>query len=63
FLRGAICSVIAFIPFLVEWAFLPRTILQLILTIMALVLGGGLFYSLPSLRRIRSKSFVEHYKS
>jgi hypothetical protein len=63
FFRGSICSVVAFSPVIIEWAVSLSSLPQLIAIITTLVLSGGLFYSLPSLRRIRSTSFVEHYKS
>ena len=63
FFRGAICAVIAFFPVILQGFLTTATIPELILPELALILAGGLFYSLPSLRRIRSSSFVEHYKS
>jgi hypothetical protein len=63
FLRGAICTLIAFSPVILQGFLTTATIPELSLTVLALFLGGGLFYSLPSLRRIRSSSFVENYKS
>jgi hypothetical protein len=63
FFRGAICALIAFSPVLLQGFLTSATILELILAVLALFLGGGLFYSLPSFRRIRSSSFVENYKS
>ena len=63
FFRGSICSVIPFSPVIIEWAISSWSLPQLVATLAALILGGGLFYSLPSLRRIKSKSFVENYKS
>ena len=63
FFRGAICTTIAFFPIIIAWTASLSSILQLVATIATLVIAGGLFYSLPSLRRIRSSSFVENYKS
>jgi ABC-type antimicrobial peptide transport system permease subunit len=63
FFRGAICALIAFSPVILQGFLTTSTIPELILPALALILAGGLFYSLPSLRRIRSSSFVEHYKS
>ena len=63
FLRGTICAIVAFSPILIEWTVSLSFIPQLIGIIPILALSGGLFYSLPSLRRIRSTSFVENYKS
>ncbi len=62
FFRGAICALIAFSPVIVH-EFLANSIPGIIVPIALLLLGGGLFYSLPSLRRIRSSAFVENYKS
>ncbi len=63
FFRGAIIALVAFSPVILQGFLTTATIPELILTVLALFLGGGLFYSLPSLRRIRSSSFVENYKS
>jgi hypothetical protein len=63
FFRGSVCAVVAFSPVIIEWTVSLGSPLQLIAIITTLVLSGGLFYSLPSLRRIRSSSFVGHYKS
>ena len=63
FFRGAICALIAFSPVILQRFLTTTSIPELILPVLALLLGGGLFYSLPSLRRIRSSSFVENYKS
>jgi len=63
FFRGAICSLVAFSPVILLEFFATAPIRELVLSALALILAGGLFYSLPSLRRIRSSSFVEHYKS
>jgi hypothetical protein len=63
FFRGAICALLAFSPVILQGFLTTATIPELILPALALILAGGLFYSLPSLRRIRSSSFVEHYKS
>jgi hypothetical protein len=63
FFRGAICAVVAFSPILITWAVSLSFTPQLVGFIVILALSGGLFYSLPSLRRIRSTSFVENYKS
>jgi hypothetical protein len=63
FFRGAICALIAFSSVILQGFLTAATIPELILPAFALTTAGGLFYSLPSLRRIRSSSFVEHYKS
>ena len=63
FFRGAICALIAFSPILLQGFLTPSSIPELFLQVLALLVVGGLFYSLPSLRRIRSSSFVENYKS
>ena len=63
FFRGSICAIVAFSPILIVWAVSSSFTPQLVGVIAILVLTGGLFYSLPSLRRIRSTSFVENYKS
>ena len=63
FFRGSICAVVAFSPILVEWAVSLSFTPQLLGILAILILSGGLFYSLPSLRRIRSASFAENYKS
>ncbi len=63
FFRGAICAVVAFSPALFEGYLVSLSVLDLSLAAITLVLAGGIFYSLPSLRRIRSSAFAEHYKS
>jgi hypothetical protein len=63
FIRGAIIALVAFSPVLFQGFLTTTSILGIVATVVALVFGGGLFYSLPSLRRIRSSSFVENYKS
>jgi hypothetical protein len=63
FIRGAIIALVAFSPVLFQGFLTTTSIFGLVATVVALVFGGGLFYSLPSLRRIRSSSFVENYKS
>ncbi len=63
FFRGAICALIAFSPVVLQGFLTTTSIPELILPVLSLLLAGGLFYSLPSLRRIRSPSFVENYKS
>ena len=63
FFRGAIIALVAFSPVLLEGFLTTTSILELATTAIFLLLAGGLFYSLPSLRRIRSSSFVENYKS
>jgi hypothetical protein len=54
---------VAFSPIILRGFLTATSIPELILTMIILLLAGGLFYSLPSLRRIRSSSFVENYKS
>jgi len=63
FIRGAIIALVAFSPVLLQGFLLTTSILELVATAFVLLFAGGLFYSLPSLRRIRSSSFVENYKS
>jgi hypothetical protein len=63
FIRGAIIALVAFSPIILRGFLTATSIPELILTMIILLLAGGLFYSLPSLRRIRSSSFVENYKS
>jgi len=63
FIRGAIIALVAFSPIIFRGFLTATSIPELILTGVILLLAGGLFYSLPSLRRIRSSSFVENYKS
>ena len=63
FFRGSICALVAFSPILIVWIIPLSFTPQLIGILVILTLSGGLFYSLPSLRRIRSASFVENYKS
>jgi len=63
FIRGAIIALVAFSPMIFRGFLTATSIPELILTGVILLLAGGLFYSLPSLRRIRSSSFVENYKS
>lgn len=63
FFRGSICTIVAFSPILIEWTVSLSFTPQLIGITTITVLSGGLFYSLPSLRRIRSTSFAENYKS
>ncbi|HEV2119325.1 MAG TPA: hypothetical protein VGS11_04370 [Candidatus Bathyarchaeia archaeon] len=63
FLRGAIVALVAFSPVLLQAFLTTSSILELIVLIAVLTFAGGLFYSLSSLRRIRSSSFVENYKS
>jgi hypothetical protein len=63
FFRGAIIALVAFSPVILQGFLAAASVFGLILLVIALFLAGGLFYSLPSLRRIRSSSFVENYKS
>jgi len=63
FFRGAICALIAFSPVILRGFLATTTIPELFLPALLLIFAGGLFYSLPSLRRMRSSSFVENYKS
>jgi hypothetical protein len=63
FFRGAICALIAFSPVILQGFLTATPILELTVPLIILSLAGGLFYSLPSLRRIRSSAFVENYKS
>jgi len=63
FIRGAIIALLAFSPVLLQEFLTTTPMLELATTVIILLFAGGLFYSLPSLRRIRSSSFVEHYKS
>ena len=63
FIRGGIIALVAFSPVLLQGFLMTTSILELVATAFVLLFAGGLFYSLPSLRRIRSSSFVENYKS
>ena len=63
FFRGAIMALVAFSPVILQGFLTTAWIPELIVPVPVLLLAGGLFYSLPSLRRIRSSSFAEHYKS
>ncbi len=63
FFRGAIIALVAFSPVVLQGSLTATSIFELIVTVITLLFAGGLFYSLPSLRRIRSSSFVEHFKS
>jgi hypothetical protein len=63
FFRGALCSIIAFSPVILQGFLTAIPILELTVPLIILLFAGGLFYSLPSLRRIRSSGFVENYKS
>jgi hypothetical protein len=63
FIRGAIIALVSFSPIVLRGFLVETSILELVLTVFFLLFAGGLFYSLPSLRRLRSSSFVENYKS
>jgi hypothetical protein len=63
FIRGAIIAMVAFSPVIIQGLLATTSVPGLIVTVIVLFFAGGLFYSLPSLRRIRSPSFVENYKS
>ena len=63
FIRGAIIALVGFSPVLLQGFSSAVPILESIAIASALLFAGGLFYSLPSLRRIRSSSFAENYKS
>lgn len=63
FIRGAIIALVSFSPIVFRGFLADTSILELVLTVVFLLFAGGLFYSLPSLRRLRSSSFVENYKS
>jgi hypothetical protein len=63
FFRGALCVLIAFSPVILQGVLAATPIFELTVPLIILSLAGGLFYSLPSLRRIRSSAFVENYKS
>jgi hypothetical protein len=63
FIRGAIIALVAFSSVVVQGFLTTISIPELILTVVILLIAGGLFYSLPSLPRLRSSSFVENYKS
>jgi hypothetical protein len=63
FIRGAIIALVAFSPVILQGFLTTTSFLELIVTAIVLLFTGGLFYSLPSLRRIRSSSFAENYKS
>jgi len=63
FIRGAIIALVAFSPMVLQGILTTTSLFEQILRIAVLLFAGGLFYSLPSLRRLRSSSFVENYKS
>jgi len=63
FIRGAIIALAAFSPVILQVFLATASIPELAFPVIFLLLAGGLFYSLPSLRRIRSSAFVENYKS
>lgn len=63
FIRGAIIALVSFSPIVLRGFLIDTSIADAVLTIVVLLFAGGLFYSLPSLRRLRSSSFVENYKS
>jgi hypothetical protein len=63
FIRGAFIALAAFSPIILQGLLTATSISELVLTMITLLFTGGLFYSLPSLRRLRSSSFVENYKS
>src|SRR3989442_9915213 len=54
FFRGAIIALVAFSPVFLQGFLTTTSNPELILLGVILSFGGGLFYSLPSLRRIRS---------
>ncbi len=63
FIRGAIIALVAFSPVILQGLLTNIPITELVATAIVLLFAGGVFYSLPSFRRIRSSSFVENYKS
>ena len=63
FFRGAIIALVPFSPVVLQGFLGAPSIPELVVLVITLFLAGGLFYSLPSLRRIRSSAFVENYKS
>ena len=63
FFRGAIIALVPFSPVVLQGFLGTNSIPELIVPVIALLFAGGLFYSLPGLRRIRSSAFVENYKS
>ena len=63
FFRGAIIALVAFSPIILQVFLATTSLFELVVPVIVLFLAGGLFYSLPSLRRIQSSSFVENYKS
>ncbi|OLD34065.1 MAG: hypothetical protein AUI50_07995 [Crenarchaeota archaeon 13_1_40CM_2_52_14] len=63
FLRGAIIALVAFSPMMLQGFLATASIFEVLVPAIILFSAGGLFYSLPSLRRIQSSSFVENYKS
>src|SRR5216683_6265833 len=60
YIRGTIIALVAFTPVILQGFLTTTSILDLVATVIFLLLAGGLFYSLPSLRRIRSSSFAEN---
>jgi hypothetical protein len=63
FFRGAICALIAFSPVILQGLLTTTSTPQLVVSVIVLSLAGGSFYSMSSLRRLRSSAFVENYKS
>ena len=63
FLRGMACTLIAISPILIiEPGFSNLGMTGQVLFAVVVAAAGGLFYTVPSLHRIRSHEFVEHYK-
>src|SRR5713226_1876642 len=52
FIRGAIIALVAFTPVIFQGFLTPTSILELFASALFLLLAGGLFYSLPCIRRI-----------
>lgn len=63
FLRGAIVVAIAVSPLIVRQITISSDLsgTQMLLVVVMLLTGGA-FYAMPSLRRTRSREFVENYK-
>jgi len=62
FLRGSIITTIGLLPLLVSVLTSSPSLSTGLITVIAVILVGGLAYAAPALRRIRSSNFVEQYK-
>jgi len=62
FLRGSIITTIGLLPILFLLLTASLSLSPGLITVITIVLVGGLAYATPAFRRIRSSNFVEHYK-